>query len=198
MKHSDRKHADILAAAVSEFRTFGYDNTKMDQIADAAGASKRTVYNHFGSKEKMFEAIVHEMMERSDVLTHIEYDANQSLTRQLKTIANEIVDVLKDEGYRDLARVVLSRLMMVPQYSAIISEHTEKINTMLAGWMRSAHRDGRLHVPRPELAADQLLGMLMSYAFWPALFGVEKKSTSIKQSVFINQTVTMFLKGYEN
>ncbi|WP_182870901.1 TetR/AcrR family transcriptional regulator [Rhodopirellula sp. JC639] len=197
MKHTDRKRADILAAAVTEFRTYGYDNTTMDQIADAAGASKRTVYNHFGSKEGMFEAIVREMMDRSDVLTGGEYDAEQPLPRQLKRIANEIVDTLKDESYRDLARVVLSRLLMVPEYSALISEQTQHINTMLSRWMRAAHRDGRLRVPRPELAADQFVGMLMAYAFWPALFNVEKGSTTIKQSIFVNQTVTMFLKGYE-
>ncbi|OYP34922.1 TetR/AcrR family transcriptional regulator [Rhodopirellula sp. MGV] len=197
MKHSDRKRADILAAAVTEFRAYGYDNTSMDRIADAAGASKRTVYNHFGSKDQMFEAIVHELMDRSDVLSDFRYEPDQPLPKQLKSIGNQILNVFSDEGYRDLARVVLSRLIVVPQCSAIISEHSSRINTMLADWMRAAHRDQRLNVPRPELAAEQFVGMLMSFGFWPALFCVQKKGLDVKQSTFVNQTVTMFLKGYQ-
>ncbi|WP_149494699.1 TetR/AcrR family transcriptional regulator [Roseiconus lacunae] len=197
MKYSERKRADILAAAVSEFRASGYDSTSMDRIAEAAGASKRTVYNHFGSKDQMFEAMVHEMMSRADQLMEFRYDSELPLARQLKSISEEILSVLTDEGYRDLARVVLSRLMIVPQYSRIISEHTEQINTMLADWLRAAHRDKRLKVPRPEVAADQLVGMLMGYGFWPALCGVEKTSLDVKQATFIKQTVSMFLQGYQ-
>ncbi|MCC9600886.1 TetR/AcrR family transcriptional regulator [Stieleria sp. JC731] len=196
MKHSDRKRADILAAAVSEFRTYGYDNTSMDRIADAAGASKRTVYNHFGSKEQMFEAMVREMMQRTDVLQRFAYQSDQPLPKQLKAIANEILGVIADESYRDLARVVLSRLTIEPEYSVIISEHSDRINSMLADWMTAAHRDKQLEVPHPELAADQFVGMLMSYGFWPAIFCVEKKSIAVKRTTFINQTVKMFLKGY--
>lgn len=63
---TDRKRAAILDAAVRQFRAAGFDNTSMDRIADAANVSKRTVYNHFPSKELLFAAIVERIRSRCD------------------------------------------------------------------------------------------------------------------------------------
>ncbi|WP_390888393.1 TetR/AcrR family transcriptional regulator, partial [Leclercia adecarboxylata] len=49
---TDRKRAAILEAAVAEFRAFGFAGTSMDRIAATAEVSKRTVYNHFASKDE--------------------------------------------------------------------------------------------------------------------------------------------------
>ena len=62
---TDRKRAAILDAAVAEFRQSGYEVTSMDKIAASAGVSKRTVYNHFPSKEALFAQILEQMWERS-------------------------------------------------------------------------------------------------------------------------------------
>ena len=51
------KRKTILDAAMAAFRDDGYESASMDRIAELAGASKRTVYNHFGSKEALFQAI---------------------------------------------------------------------------------------------------------------------------------------------
>ena len=53
----------ILDAATMAFRDEGYECTSMDRIAELAGASKRTVYNHFGSKEALFQAVVERLFE---------------------------------------------------------------------------------------------------------------------------------------
>ncbi|HEX5664228.1 MAG TPA: helix-turn-helix domain-containing protein, partial [Xanthomonadaceae bacterium] len=58
---TDRKRAAILEAAVAEFRESGYEATSMDRIAASAGVSKRTVYNHFPSKEVLFTRILEQM-----------------------------------------------------------------------------------------------------------------------------------------
>ena len=55
---TDRKRAAILDAAEAEFRQAGYEATSMDRIAASAGVSKRTVYNHFPSKEVLFAQIL--------------------------------------------------------------------------------------------------------------------------------------------
>lgn len=54
-----------MQAAIEEFRQHGFNGTSMDRVAAAAEVSKRTVYNHFPSKEDLFEAILMLMWERS-------------------------------------------------------------------------------------------------------------------------------------
>jgi AcrR family transcriptional regulator len=45
--------ARIAEAALQLFLTQGYDETTIDQIAEAAGVGRRTVFRHYGSKEAM-------------------------------------------------------------------------------------------------------------------------------------------------
>lgn len=56
----DAKEAAIVRAARETFLAQGYDAASMDQIALAAGVSKRTVYNRFRSKEDLFAAAIEE------------------------------------------------------------------------------------------------------------------------------------------
>ena len=53
-----RKSDPILMAAKDAFIENGFGNTSMDDIARRAGSTKRTVYNNFGSKERLLEAVI--------------------------------------------------------------------------------------------------------------------------------------------
>lgn len=46
----------ILHSAVLEFGEKGFAGARMDEIAQASGASKQVLYHHFASKEGLFEA----------------------------------------------------------------------------------------------------------------------------------------------
>lgn len=52
------KREAILHAAVAVFLREGYARASVEAIADRAGVSKQTVYNHFGDKERLFLAAV--------------------------------------------------------------------------------------------------------------------------------------------
>ena len=56
----DEKTNAIVDAAKTTFLARGFDGASMDQIALAAGVSKRTVYNRFRSKEELFGAAIEE------------------------------------------------------------------------------------------------------------------------------------------
>ena len=47
----------IVHAAITAFSKYGYDRTRMDDIADTAKLSKGTLYLYFKSKEELFYAI---------------------------------------------------------------------------------------------------------------------------------------------
>ena len=48
----------ILEAAQRHFNEHGLERANVDAIAADAGVSKMTVYNNFGSKEGLFQAVV--------------------------------------------------------------------------------------------------------------------------------------------
>ena len=57
-RDTKEKRKSILEAAIKVFIEEGFDNSSMDRIAIVANASKRTVYNHFQSKDELFRLVV--------------------------------------------------------------------------------------------------------------------------------------------
>ena len=53
-----RSRAAVVEAARQLFMIHGYAGTTMEQIAAAAGLTKRTVYNNYGDKDALFTQIV--------------------------------------------------------------------------------------------------------------------------------------------
>ena len=55
--YGEEANQRILAAAVSLFSSRGLNDVSMDDIARAAGVSRASVFNHFGSKALLLDAI---------------------------------------------------------------------------------------------------------------------------------------------
>ncbi len=73
--HYERQH-QILDAAAAVIVCLGYDKTTMSDIAEEAGASRRTIYQYFQGKEELFEALLYrEYMQYAETwLEYIEAD----------------------------------------------------------------------------------------------------------------------------
>ncbi|MGH4011152.1 MAG: TetR family transcriptional regulator [Pseudonocardiaceae bacterium] len=57
-RDSAATRARLLAAAQHEFAAHGIGGARVDRIAKKAGVNKERIYGHFGSKEKLFEAVI--------------------------------------------------------------------------------------------------------------------------------------------
>ena len=64
-RDSTATRARILDAAVDEFSRYGLAGARIDRIAEAAEANKRSIYVYFESKELLFNAALHRVI--SDV-----------------------------------------------------------------------------------------------------------------------------------
>ncbi|GAB3964206.1 TetR family transcriptional regulator [Actinoallomurus acanthiterrae] len=65
----------IFAAATAEFSERGLAGARVDRIATAARANKQAIYLYFGSKEKLFAAILRAKLEEVCVSVSIDPDA---------------------------------------------------------------------------------------------------------------------------
>jgi TetR/AcrR family transcriptional regulator len=62
MARPARVSADrILTAAATEFAERGFDGARVDRIARRARVNKAMLYYHFGSKERLYRALLHGM-----------------------------------------------------------------------------------------------------------------------------------------
>ena len=194
---TDRKRDAIVQAAIGEFREHGFNGTSMDRVAAAADVSKRTVYNHFPSKDELFEAILDHLWDRSHSLPDVAYDAARPLRAQLLAVLEQKMELLNDASFIDLSRVAIAEMMHTPERAqAMVARLSEK-EEGLPRWVRAAQQDGALRAGvDPQYAAHQLHGMVKSFAFWPQLAMGQAPLTAAEQQQVLGDAVDMFLAFY--
>ncbi len=193
---TDKKRASILAAAVAEFQKNGFDGTSMDRVSAAAEVSKRTVYNHFKSKDELFAAIIAEVRERFGEIEEIQYDSDAELQPQLVAIGEAIAAVTASEEFIKLARVVIARFMQAPEFAMATMQEQEDYNQGLVAWIKAANDDGRLSVEDADHAATEFTGLIKSFAFWPQLIGSCAPLNQKERDTVIESSAEMFLCRY--
>ncbi|PPT06785.1 Transcriptional regulator TetR family [Geitlerinema sp. FC II] len=102
------KAEQILDGAMKEFLQRGYAATSMDRVAATAGVSKATVYNHFGDKEGLFEALVKQLAERK----FAQVQRSQPLQGDPKVVLRQFAMTLmnnvgKDSDYKAFVRLII-------------------------------------------------------------------------------------------
>jgi len=193
---TERKREAIVRAAVEEFRSAGYEATSMDRIAAVAGVSKRTVYNHFPSKEELFALILEELWQSSVASVELPYRADQPLDVQLLQLLRQKLDLLGDANFIDLARVAMAEIIHSPERAqAIVCRMGEK-ESGVSAWIRAAIADGRLRQVDPEFAGHQLQGLVKSFAFWPQVTMGQAPLAQAERTRVAESAVAMFLGFY--
>jgi len=194
---TDRKRDAIVVAAIAEFREHGFAGTSMDRIAAAAEVSKRTVYNHFPSKDELFAAILAQLWERSQGLAGVAYAPKQPLRAQLLELLGQKMQLLNDPSFIDLSRVAMAEMMHTPERAQDMVARLPEKEEGLATWVREAQRDGRLRAGvDPVYAAQQLQGLIKSFAFWPQLAMGQPPLDPARQQQVLSDSVDLFLGFY--
>ena len=193
---TDRKRAAILDAAVAEFRDAGYEATSMDRIAASAGVSKRTVYNHFPSKEALFTRILEQMWERGAAGLDLPYRADRPLRAQLQDLVAQKMRLLHDASFTDLARVAIAAGVHNPDLARDLVARLGDREEGLTAWVRAAATDGRLKTKDPVFASMQLQGLIKGFAFWPQIAMGQPPLSAAQQKQVAEAAVEMFLAYY--
>ncbi len=188
------KRDAILDAATSAFRDEGYETTSMDRIAELAQVSKRTVYNHFGSKEALFLAVVDQLVSHAKALKKVPWDPERSLQDQLRDFVTAKTTVANDPAWAGLLRVVLGVVIRNP---GLVSETTLKAadgEDALVQWLDAASKAGRMNVDMPIIAANVFWAMVTGALFWPQVFGMPM--TADEKAIITHELIKTFLARY--
>ena len=195
MKLSDKKRLDILAAAENLFYSQGVEQTSMDQIAQLAQASKRTVYNHFATKEVLFEAILLKMFNRLDQGAQIQFSAELSIKQQLTDIALQECKLLKSDNFLRMAKIAFMQMLKQPDLAKQLGNNKMGCMNFLQSFLEQAVNAKQLNIEDCEFAAKQFVFQLKSFIFYPRLYGFEIP-TAEQESQIIAEIIEMFLARY--
>ncbi|MEM9292416.1 MAG: TetR/AcrR family transcriptional regulator [Acidobacteriota bacterium] len=190
------KRDAVIEAATEEFLAHGFAGTSMDRIAQAANVSKRTVYNHFPSKDELFQAIVEEILRRSDEMPFHTYSPERALEDQLLEIGNTFADTITDRDFMKLAKVVTACFIQLPEWGQTTMSAYARLRKSMLAFFKAGKRDGRLKIGDPERAATQFCGLIKEAVFWPEVMAGQQPATSRERRIAVEDAVAIFLSYY--
>jgi TetR/AcrR family transcriptional regulator of autoinduction and epiphytic fitness len=193
-RNKSRKHNAILNAAAQAFINEGYEKASMDRIAEIAGASKRTVYNHFASKEELFQAVTDRFVKEQQGLNQIQYDPARGLEDQLFEFVEAELFFINDPIRLGLSKVLTSVFLFDTKLAVETRAKYPDAEGGLIEWLRAANKDGKLAVPDPELAARIFYAMIQGALTWPALFQGPLRLQAVEP--LIEELIATFLSRY--
>lgn len=191
---SVEKRAAIVEASIAHFFAHGFAASSIEGIAEAAGVSKVTVYNQFGSKEALFAAAVEAECETMSGRMLPELD-DVPIRQRLTAIAHGMHGFLFRPKMLQFERRIAAETERVPELGrAFLNAGPRRMKAALAAMLKRAHDRRELSLEDPELAAEQFAGMVKGMADLEWRFAGEHDEATNNRR--IDAAVETFLRAY--
>jgi AcrR family transcriptional regulator len=193
-----RKRQAIIRAARSTFIREGFD-AGMDTIAADAGVSKVTVYNHYGTKETLFMAVIGDALQEAlaDAVsgTAQRLQHSDDLRAALKWTARAWVDSMNRPDMLALRHLVASEARRFPELGAAWRQHgPDRARPALMAAFERLIAAGRLTMPDAETAILQLYALVLYPHLVHSAYGMTLDQQTTER--LIDSGVDMFLSFY--
>jgi AcrR family transcriptional regulator len=194
----------ILNAAKDVFLEQGYDLATMDDIAERAETTKRTVYAHFENKEALFAAMVaHSGGMFLEHLGELGRGAS-NYQAELERFANRFCELSTFRHAVQFQRVIIAESKRFPSLARGVSTSIHgRASAIVARYLQELDRQGKLKVPDPKIAAEQFLDITTGSIRFATLFGTipplahdpDPSETDRTHGKRIRRAVEVFLRG---
>jgi AcrR family transcriptional regulator len=160
LKKGETTRLAIEDAAVSLFMEQGYHATSMRQIADRADLALGGIYNHFTSKEEIFEAIIVDKHPYKKVLPLILAAEGETMDEFLGNAARVIIRELTSQPYYVRLMLIEIAEFNGAHGASLIKELAPKVLPVFEKLVKT--RKG-LRVTHPVILMRSFIGMVLSY-----------------------------------
>jgi TetR/AcrR family transcriptional regulator, mexJK operon transcriptional repressor len=195
-KDAPSKRDAILDAGWEVLLRRGYGRASMDEIAAEAGVSKRTVYDHFASKERLFVAIVERR--RDEMLGAVD-DAVLDVRdpeRALGDFAAAHLSMSMSRPVLELYRVVLAEAPRLAAPARIMGEvGLDRVIERLAGYLQKLMQTGVLRREDSVRTAEALIGLVAGIPTTRGLMRLPAPRTPRELDAHARFAVALFLRG---
>jgi len=179
----------LLACALRLFVSKGYDGVGVQEIVEAAGVTKPTLYHYFGSKLGLLETVLAEGVSDLEERLSQACDYRHDLPRTLTDIARAYFEFAK--GHREVYRLLLS-LWFAPleseAYRTVVRHHERQFALVEKVFVAAAADHGNTR-GRHKAYAATFTGMLHHY------IGLALHGHTRLDEVLLQQAVHQFQHG---
>jgi AcrR family transcriptional regulator len=196
LEDSERLAGRILDAATELFLTEGYGATSIEQVARAAGVSKRTLYARFPDKAALFAAVLHSIVEGLRPRAEVAIPEGEDLESILRHLARLILHAALMPQAIAVHRLIIGESARFPALASAVNRNAadQEAVTLVATLLEREMRAGTIALDDPRFAARQFLHMVMTIPVRAAM-GLQKPMSDAELRQWPAKVVSFFLSG---
>lgn len=193
---SQQRRREILLAGKSVFFREGYAAASMDKIAAVAGATKRTVYDHFGSKEALFAEVIAFGSRQFVELLPAAADLPAAPEAGLRAFLSRLGELVCRPDIVRFQRLIIAQAESHPDFSRILYDTAFKgVERVLADYLAGAQAAGRVSLQDAATSARIAIDLALSGARIRALMGVDGEAAAGPEPAMIDLAIRLALGG---
>ncbi|WP_316980419.1 TetR/AcrR family transcriptional regulator [Shumkonia mesophila] len=186
----------MLDAATELFVEKGFEGTSVTDIIACSGGSRATLYEIFGGKEGLFEAMVEEGCRK--VVAPLEAKAIEG--RQPKDVlcnfGHHIAEQMMTVESRALTKILAADGHRLPDIVDFFFRHgLDLVRDRLADYLRQASVAGYLAITDADTAASLFLSMVEGDGMIRRIFGASRQMSAEQVRRQIAMATDIFLHG---
>ena len=186
----------ILAAATTLFLAEGYGATSIEQVARAAGISKRTFYARYPDKAALFAAVLHRIVEGLRPSGGVALIAGDDLKSILEHLGGLILHASLSPQAIAVHRLIIGESARFPALAAAVNRNAanEEAVALISGLLEREVRAGNIAIGDPQFAARHFLHMVMTIPQRAAM-GLQKPMGEAQLRDWPRDVAALFLEG---
>jgi AcrR family transcriptional regulator len=186
----------LIEAARQEFQTNGYARTCINDVAQRAGVSTKTMYRLIPNKAELLARVISDTIGRF----MIDFDAEAldalPLAEAIERMLIAYGSLTLSEETIAISRLVIRESCQFPEIAATFYETAILPTTeAMAGWLRRQCERGSIALDDPRLAAEMLRGMMIMEPQRAVMLGQRRVPSRAEIVARAKQCAQLFLKG---
>lgn len=188
-----QRRDSLIEIAERVFLRHGYHAATMDDVATAAGISKRTLYQLVPSKEDLFTALLERRRHPLDATVETEGRTIEAVLRDmLRLWAHHVLS----PSIIALLRLIMAESIHGKTLSRLLDrEGAKPCRDALQAYFAACHEAGTLTIENPEEAAQMLYGLAIGNIHIERLLGIGKAPSRAELDARIDRAIRLFLWG---
>ncbi len=189
------KYGAIIEAARAAFFARGFHAATIEDIAQAAGVSKVTVYSRFGDKETLFEEVIRSESGRMAAVFDDGVAAGRCLEERLNAYGTVLMEFIYSEEHIAVDRVLMNEIAQSRRLAERFYQAGPALCLgRLATALGDAAESGEIEIDDPWLAAEDLCGLWQGISDMGIKLGLEPAPPPDAIRARVERATRLFLK----
>lgn len=197
-RRKEARPQEIIDAAMALFTRKGFAATKLDEVAQAAGVTKGTVYLYFSSKEALFvQAVQERVLPLLEMGENVIEQHTGSTADLLRCLLTEWMRALIGGGQCSLVKVMMTDGMQFPEIASFYyREVVLRSRRMFAGVLERGIARGEFRPVDIAISTRLIIAPVLMHNIWQHSFS-ELETQPGDPMQYVNQHIDLLLRGLQ-